>query len=205
MRVRFDLRPAEFVERERKQHSFNLMRLLMVLLLSAFLVSSGFYIFMTFLETRALQSEIEIKQDDVANLEGSQAALLAEIARLKSQEAQFVKTLSIMQSEPPTLEVLNAIETNTEYGMGMNSIRFVETKGTNNNVTYTATVDATAASEEQILALTNGLSKNDLFSGVIMPTSKRDEKTGRVAFTLSLPLRPFGQGPSFTGGREVKP
>ncbi|NLL37120.1 MAG: hypothetical protein GX256_06325 [Fretibacterium sp.] len=192
MRVRFDLRPAEFVERERKQRSFNPVRLLAVLLLLFFLLSTGFYVTSAIFETRALRSEIELCLDEVSGLEASQAALLAEIARLKKQEAQFAKTLEIMQSEPPTLEVLNAIETHMDYGMGVNSIRFSQASGTD-SVSYTATVDATAVSEEQIISLTNGLGGDALFFSVTMPSSKRDEKTGRVSFALSLVLRPFGQ------------
>ena len=58
MKVRFDLRPAEFLERERKRHSFSAVRLLAVALLLSFVASSGFYIVMAFLETRMLQSDI---------------------------------------------------------------------------------------------------------------------------------------------------
>ena len=124
MKVRFDLRPAEFLERERKRHSFNIVRLLAVALLLSFVASSGFYIVMAFLETRVLQSDIEILEGEVADLEASQAALLGEIARLKSREEQFKKTLEIMQSESPTLEILNALETHMEPGMRVNTVRF---------------------------------------------------------------------------------
>lgn len=204
MRVQFDLRPAEFVEKERKLSSFNLVRLLAVILLLAFMGSSGYYIVLTFLETRALRSEIEIRENEVSNMEVSQKALLAEISRLKERETQFAKTLGIMQSEPATLEVLNALETHIEYGTGLNSVRFVQ-GAAGSGVAYTATVDATAASEEQIIALTKGLSESGLFFGVIMPSTKKDEKTGRVSFTLSLALRPFGQSASLAGGQESKP
>ena len=118
MRVQFDLRPAEYLERERKRHSFSFVRLLTVLLLLAFFASSGFYIVMAFIETQDLQSRIEVLEGEIADLESSKTALLAEIARLKEREEQFKKTLEIMQSEPPTLEVLNALETHMERGMG---------------------------------------------------------------------------------------
>lgn len=129
MKVRFDLRPAEFLERERKRHSFNIVRLLAVALLLSFVASSGFYIVMAFLETRVLQSDIEILEGEVADLEASQAALLGEIARLKSREEQFKKTLEIMQSESPTLEILNALETHMEPGMRVNTVRFASSAG----------------------------------------------------------------------------
>ena len=95
MRVQFDLRPAEYLERERKRHSFNFVRLLAVLLLLAFFASSGYYIVLAFLETQDLQSQIEITEGEIADLEVSRTALTAEIARLKEQEGQFRKTLEI--------------------------------------------------------------------------------------------------------------
>lgn len=200
MRVQFDLRPAEFLERERKRHSFSVVRLLAVLLLFSFLASSGFYTTMAFLEMQALQSEIEVLEGEVADLEVSQTALTAEIGRLRAREEQFRKTLGIMQSEPPTLEVLNALETHMELGMGVNAVRFVPATGEDKAVFYNATVDATALTEEQIIALTDGLSGSGLFSAVTMPSTQKDEKTGRVSFSLALVARPFGQASS-EGGR----
>ena len=194
MKAQFDLRPAEYLERERKRHSFNFVRLLAVVLLLAFFASSGYYVVMAFLETQDLQSQIEIAEGEIADLETSQKALIAEIARLKEQEEQFRKTLEIMQSEPPTLEVLNALEAHMERGVGANSVRFTPSVGENKTVFYTVAVDASAATEEQIIALTDGLSGSGLFSTVTMPSTKKDEKTGRVSFTLTLIARPFGQG-----------
>ena len=201
MRVQFDLRPAEYLERERKRHSFNFVRLVTVLLLLAFFASSGFYIVMAFIETQDLQSRIEVLGGEIADLESSKTALLAEIARLKEREEQFKKTLEIMQSEPPTLEVLNALETHMERGMGVNSVRFVPNAREDKTVFYVVTVDASAAAEEKIIALTDGLSSSGLFSAVSMPSTKKDEKTGRVSFTLTLVARPFGQGVP-EGGRQ---
>ena len=201
MKAQFDLRPAEYLERERKRHSFNFVRLLAVVLLLAFFTSSGYYVVMAFLETQDLQSQIEIAEGEIADLETSQKALIAEIARLKEQEEQFRKTLEIMQSEPPTLEVLNALEAHMERGVGANSVRFTPSVGENKTVFYTVAVDASAATEEQIIALTDGLSGSGLFSAVSMPSTKKDEKTGRVSFTLTLVARPFGQGVP-EGGRQ---
>lgn len=201
MKAQFDLRPAEYLERERKRHSFNFVRLLAVVLLLAFFTSSGYYVVMAFLETQNLQSQIEIAEGEIADLETSQKALTAEIARLKEQEEQFRKTLEIMQSEPPTLEVLNALEAHMERGVGANSVRFTPSVGENKTVFYTVAVDASAATEEQIIALTDGLSGSGLFSTVTMPSTKKDEKTGRVSFTLTLVARPFGQGVP-EGGRQ---
>ena len=149
---------------------------------------------MAFIETQDLQSQIEIAEGEIADLETSQTALTAEIARLKEREEQFRKTLGIMQSEPPTLEVLNALEAHMERGVGANSVRFVPNAREDKTVFYTVAVDASAATEEQIISLTDGLSGSGLFSTVTMPSTKKDEKTGRVSFSLTLVARPFGQG-----------
>ena len=193
MRGRFDLRPAEFLEQERKRHTFSVVRLLAVALLLSFMTSSGFYIVLAFIETQALQSDIAVWEGDLAGLETSQTALAEEITRLKAREEQFKKTLEIMQSESPTLEVLNALETHMEPGMRVNAVRFVSSAGQDQTVFYTVTVDATAMTEEQIIALTDGLSGSGLFSAVTMPSTQKDEQTGRVSFALTLVARPFGQ------------
>ena len=160
MRVQFDLCPAEYLARRKKRHSFNATRILAVLLLLFFLVTGIGYIVMAFLETRALASDIEMQEDAVAKLEADQNELTAEIARLKNREQQYAKTLEIMRNEPPTIEALSAIETNMDQGMGMTSIHFAPGKSSNEEgpVVYTADVDATALVEDQITALTTGLS-----------------------------------------------
>ena len=194
MRLQFDLRPAEYLEIERKRTSFNPIRLLAILLLFAFLAICGAYIAFAFMEVQTLSDEIEERQTMVDALEAQQRSLTAEINRLKNRETEFTKTLRIMQNEPATLEVLNAIETHLHQGMGLNSIRFVPvtTRGSD-SVSYNATVEATALTEEQIIAMTDGLSGSGVFSGVTMPSSQRDEAAGRVNFNLLLNVRPLGE------------
>lgn len=205
MRVQFDLRPAEYLEIERKRSSFNPIRLLAILLMFAFFATCIGYLAMAFLETQALQSEIEDREAMIADLEADQNNLTAEINRLKNRETQFIKTLRIMQSEPPTLEVLNALETHMDAGMGLKSVRFTPANAgnrgrntsSNETIAYNATVEASAVTEDQIVSLTNGLSGSGVFSGVTMPSSERrqdrDDTTERVHFSLLLNARPLGQ------------
>ncbi len=191
MRVQFDLRPVSLLEKERKKRGFNVVRLLAMILLLVFLAGSIFYIATVSIKVMGLQGEIEMKESEVTSLESGQRALEAEIKRLKAEEKVYADTLKIMQDDLPTLEVLNALEANMAPGMAANTLRFTPPRvagGSN-----TAVLDATAAAEDQIIELTNGLSSSGVFSGVTMPTSKRDDKTGRVAFTLNLDLRPIGQ------------
>lgn len=216
MRVQFDLTPEEYYARERKRHSFNPLRLIMSLLFVAFLATTIGYIAYAFMEMQGLQSEIEMKEDEVASLEASQTGLNTEIARLKAKEEQFVKTLEIMRNEPPTLEVMNALETHLSPGMGLTNVRFVPAaakttarsnraqKNVSELVTYTATVEATSATEDQIVALTDGLSGSGVFSGVSMPSSTKDDETKRVNFNLTLDVLPFGKINSAPGGEAGK-
>lgn len=191
MRVQFDLRPVSLLEKERKKRGFNLTRLLAMVLLLVFLATSIFYIATVTLKVMELQSEIEMKEGEVTALEGSQRALEAEINRLKAEEKIYADTLKIMQDDLPTLEVLNALDMNMSDGMAVSRLVFSPSRTAGGP--STAVLEATSSAEDQIIELTNGLSSSGVFSGVAMPTSKKDDKTGRVTFTLNLVLRPIGQ------------
>jgi hypothetical protein len=191
MRVQFDLRPASLLEKERKKSSFNVVRLLMVLLLLFFVVSSVGYIGRMTLALMSLREAIEIKQDEVGTLESIKQGLQAEINRLKARERVFTDTLKIMQDELPTLEVLRALEENMASGMAAAKLTFSPPRAPGGAAV--AVLDATAAGERQIIDLTTGLSASGVFSEVTMPSSRLDEKTGRVSFTLNMVLRSMGQ------------
>ena len=191
MRVQFDLRPATLLEKERKKTSFNLIRTLAILLLILFFVSSGAYIGLMTWNMFSLRDSVDNKRDEVESMEGQKMALEAELRRLAAQEAVYACTLKIMQDDLPTLEVLSAFEDHMAYGMGLNTLRFGNTAAGGTPVT----VDSTAAREDQIIDLYDGL----MGSGVFAPTStgmtnsKRDDRTGRVSFTLNLVAFPIGQ------------
>ena len=187
MRIQFDLRPESVMEKERKKTSFSSMRLLVMLLLVIFFLSNGYYIVTMTLKMLDLQDMIEYKENEVSSLDSQSRQLEAEIRRLQDRERVFTSTLKIMQDDLPTLEILNALETYMELGMGLNTLRCVS--GTPN----TAVLTASAAVEEQIVNFTEGLSRCGVFSSVNMPSSTRDDNTGRVTFTLNLSILPIGQ------------
>jgi len=191
MRVQFDLRPASLLEKERKKSSFNIMRLLMSIFLLCFVLTSGFYIGMSTLSMINLRGSIEDKENEVSNMEASKLALEAEISRLKAREKVFSDTLKIMQSDLPTLEVLGALDRGMDRGMGASVLRFIPPNAAGAPVT--ATLDATAANEDQIISLTSSLAGSGVFSEVTMVSSRLDERTGRVSFTLNLNLFSIGQ------------
>jgi cell division protein FtsB len=188
--MQFDLRPVELLQKEIKKKSFSLMRLLVTLLFLFFVGSSGFYLATMTLKAIGLKEEIEYKQLEVDDLETSQRSLEAEIRRLQGREKVFSETLKIMQDDLPTIEAFNALESNTEYGMRLESVKFAAGQAGGAN---TLTVDASAATEDQIVQFTDGLTESGVFSQVRMPSSRLDEGTGRVAFTLVLSLLNIGQ------------
>lgn len=187
MKMQFDLRPADLMKKESKKRSFNLMRLLIILLLLLFLISNGFYIMKTTLSVLALRDSVEYKRSEVSRLEASKVALEAEIRRLQEREKVFTDTLKIMQDDLPTLELFEALETCMEPNMRISDLRF--TAGREPLVILNATADT----DEQTTIFRIGLENSGVFSRVTMPTSKLDEKTKRVQFTLNLTLLPIGQ------------
>ncbi|MDR2179896.1 MAG: hypothetical protein LBP21_06285 [Synergistaceae bacterium] len=189
MRVQFDLRPATLLEKERKRTSFNLMRTLAIILLLLFFPSTMGYIGWMAWNILSMRGDVEDKRNEVENMEGEKTALEGEIRRLQAQEAMYASTLKIMQDDLPTLEVLNAFEKHMVRRMGLNTLRFGNTTPTGTTVT----VDATAATEEQIINLYAGLMSSGVFASGSMSNSKRDDKTGRVSFTLNLTALPIGQ------------
>ena len=191
MRVQFDLRTATLLEKERKKTSFNLIRTLAILLLFLFFVSSGAYIGLMAWNMVSLIDSVDNKRDEVESMEGQKMALEAEIVRLKGQEAVYASTLKIMQDDLPTIEALNALENNVDYGMRLESVKFAV--GQPSGASSLLTVEASAATEDQIVQFSDGLTESGVFSQVRMPSSKLDEKTGRVSFTLTLSLLPIGQ------------
>jgi hypothetical protein len=137
----------------------------------------------------SMQSKNEEKRNDVEGMEIERRALEAEVQRLKAREAVYVNTLKIMQDDLPTLEVLNAFEEHMEYGMGLNSLRFANPAAGRMPVV----VDATAATEEQIIRLYDGLMSSGVFASGSMSNSRRDDRTGRVSFTMNLVTVPIAQ------------
>jgi cell division protein FtsL len=190
MRVQFDLRPASLLEKERKRTSFNVIRIVAFVLLAVFLLTTVGYVGWMTTQMINLQSNIDDLLGNVENMEGERMALAAEINRLREQERTYANTLKIMQDDLPTLEVLNAFEENMAYGLGLNTFRFTNPAQGGGTM---AVLEATAATEEQITLLSDNLKACGVFSDVNMPTSRRDERTGRVSFTLNLVALPIGQ------------
>jgi cell division protein FtsB len=184
MRTRFDLRPADLIKKEGKKRSFNPVRLLVILVFLLFLGSTSFYLVNSTFEVLDLKSSVESKQSEVSRLEADRVALEAEITRLQQRERMFTDALKIMQEDLPTLEMFKALETYAEPGMRFFDLRYAAPQ---------VMLNARADTEEQITLFRVELENSGVFSKVDMPTSKLDEKTRKVLFTLNLTLLPIGQ------------
>jgi len=189
MRVQFDLRPAGMVEKERKKKGFNLTRIIAVLLMLAFLASSGGYIATMTLQSFRLRDEIVTRQSMVSSLQMERVALERQVNELRARERVFADALRVMNEDLPTIEVLHALEANMDlFGIGFNSLRFV-TGAAGNVVEVTGLV----ASDRQIIDFSDRLSATGIFRDVFLPITQLNEATGMISFTLRMPVRPIGE------------
>jgi cell division protein FtsB len=196
MKVQFDLRPTDLLQKEDRKASFNLTRLIVVLLFLVFLGVTGFYIVTTTFAVWSLGDSVEYKRSEVRRLEAGKAALDAEIKRLQEREKLFADTLKIMQDDLPVLEVFEAIENCVEYGMRISDLKFAP------GAPPLVVLNAAAGTDEQTTRFRIGLENSGVFSKVTMPASRLDEKSRTVLFTLNLTPLPIGQIKPYAAPQE---
>jgi len=189
MRVQFDLRPIDMVEKERKKTGFNLTRLVAILLILAFFISTIGYIGRTMLNIFTLRDEIETSERAVAALRAETTVLRGEVNNLVAREGVYANALRIMNEDLPTIEVLRALELDMDdYGIGLTTLRFI-TAATGNSVEVTGQV----ASDRQIIEFSERLRFAGVFSSVRLVSTSLNENTGMVSFTLQMPVYPIGE------------
>jgi hypothetical protein len=195
MRVQFDLRPAGLLEKERKQKSFNLTRTIAIILMLLFFGSSSYYLVMMTLHRIRLEDVVSERESMIFTLETEKSGLERQVNELKAREKVFADTLKIMQDDLPTIEVLDALETNMDdYGIGFNSLRFVIGR-VDRGVKAPDVVEVTGlvASDKQIIDFSDRLRAAGVFSDVFLPVTTRNDQTGMISFTLRMPVYPIGQ------------
>jgi len=185
MRVQFDLRPAGMVEKERKKTGFNLTRIIAILLMGAFFMASVGYLAIMTMQYFILQEEVLQREVSVSRLDMERAALQGRVNELRARETVFAETLRIMQDDLPTIEVLNALETNMDiFGIGLDTLRFVAD---------VIEVTGTVATDRQVIDFSDRLRASGVFSNVFLPVTALNEQTGMISFTLRMPYFPIGQ------------
>lgn len=187
----FDLRPAEYVEREQRRHTFSAIRLTSVFLALMFVLSCGGYIALALREFHELSSKIMKRQEEVTELEARQTALTADISRLKEREEKIAGTLKAMGQELPALEVMDTLERLCGTEIRFTTVRFAHSSGEEEKEACAVIVEG--ESSAPISELTEKMSNEAFFSGVEMLNSAQ---TGDGTTTFSLLLTTNLQGPA---------
>ena len=179
-----DLRPAEFVELERRRYSFNPNRLALWGLLAGFLMMSAGTISYTFMTIQNLRQSIEDMRDNVGSITSRRQNLERQNSELESKRKQTEKILDFLKGDIPVLEILNALEVNMPEGVKYDNADF--TLGPMGGVNVV--VDGKARSDKEIIDMTEGLKDSGLFESVLLPVSQRDQLQRRV-FKLILRVK----------------
>ena len=179
-----DLRPAEYIELERRRYSFNPNRLILWGLLTGFLMMSAGTITYAFLMNYRMHEDIEDMQSNVSTLTIKRQELEKENAKLEKRRQHTEQILEFLKNDMPVLEVLNAIEVNVKDGIKYDNADF--TKGLLGGVTVV--IDGKARGDKEIIAMSEGLKESGLFDSVMIPFSQKDQLQRKV-FKMILKVK----------------
>ena len=179
-----DLRPAEYVELERRRYSFNPNRLVLWGLLAGFLMMSAGTMSYAFLTVHKLNEEIEYMRDNVNSLTILRQGLERTNSELEQKRRRTEKILDFVKSDIPVLEILNALEVNITNGIKYDNADF--TLGPFGGVNVI--VDGKARDDKDIITMTEGLKESGLFESVMLPVSQKDQLQRKV-FKLVLRMK----------------
>ena len=179
-----DLRPAEYVELEKRRYSFNANRLIFWGLLSSFLLLSIATIFFSITRINHLKLEIDYMRANVNDLTRRRIELTEANSKLERQKDKTEKILEFLKTDIPILEIMNALEANSGTGVKFDTATYsrVLTGG------FSVVIDGKAADDKSILQMTEGLKQNDLFKSVMLPVSQKAQ-TQQIIFKLVLTVR----------------
>ena len=181
---RLDLRPAEYVELERRRYSFNPNRLIFWGLLVGFIMLSIGTISFALMRIIDIDLALEDKRISNTDLLTRRAELARSNADLEKKRKDTERVLDFLKSDIPVLEILNAFEANAAEGL-----KFEEADFSRNTAgMITVTIDGKASNEDAILNTTEGLKRCGLFSDVRLPISLR-AMTGQMVFKIILRVK----------------
>ena len=200
--ARFDLRPPEYVSRERRRRSFNPLRLAALVSISAFLAANAWHTAAALLTIRSLDAALRERRQMIGALEQRRGPLLEEISRLRERTGRLMERTEFLEEETPVLEALMEIERRVEPGTWLTGVRIFPLEGSDVRA-YGASVEGSSDSEEELIALSDGLRDSAVFTSVTLPVARKEEGSGRrVVFEMSLVLNPLNRG---TAGEEGEP
>ena len=179
-----DLRPAEYVELERRRYSFNPNRLALWGLLAGFLMMSAGTIVYAFFTIHSLRESIEDMRYNVSSLTERRQTLERTNSQLEQQRRHIEKILDFLKGDIPILEILNALEVNMTNGIKYDNADFTlgPLRGVN------VVVDGKARNDKEIITMTEGLKESGLFDSVMLPVSQKDQLQRKV-FKLVLRVK----------------
>lgn len=159
--------------------------MLMLSLLMIFLAVVGFGSFMIFTDYWALNTEVDVLMERVLDFTEVKLKLSEEVGRLVATEQAYAASLSTMQRELPSIEILTAIDRTLPEGVKLTGVTINE-----NNVSLTGA----ANSEESVVRTTRGLLDSGVFSTAAVPVANRTGNDAEgIKFSLSLVPLPFGE------------
>ena len=179
-----DLRPAEYVELERRRYSFNPNRMALWLLLAGFFMTAAGTISYAFINIQSLSEKIEDLRVSESSIAIRRQTLEKKNSELEAQRRHTEKILDFLKGDIPLLEILNALEVNQAEGIKYDSAMF--TLGPLGGVNVV--VDGKAGDDSQIISMTEGLKESGLFESVMLPFSQKDQLQRKV-FKLVLRVK----------------
>ena len=184
---KLDLRPAEYVELERRRYSFNPNRIILWGLLVAFVMLSIGTISFAWMRMRDLDLELEDMRIANSDLLARRTELAKTNADLENQQKQTEQILEFLKRDIPVLEVMGALETHFAAGVKLDEADFSRMALGR----VLVTIDGKASDEKAILAMTEGLKQCGLFDDVRLPVSQKAQ-TGQIIFKLLLRVKETG-------------
>ena len=184
---RLDIRPAEYVELERRRYSFNPNRIILWGLLVAFVMLSIGTISFALMRVRDLELELEDKRIANSDLLAQRTALARSNAELERQQKRTEDILNFLRGDMPVLEILGAMESHFAAGVKLDEADF--SRAALGGITVV--IDGKAADEKSILAMTESLKQSNMFEDVRLPISQKAQ-TGQIIFKLILRVKEAG-------------
>ena len=179
MIVKLDLRPDSV--KNVKPPKTRKVWLFMVCMFLVFGAAVAYSWFVMAKDILFLQGKISDLSHQIGNLNNIRAGLMAELTRLDRQEQVYASSLSIMQQELPTIEILNSIEVAIVRGVILNSLSLSDAN---------LKLDGVANIEDNIVQTARNLLDSGTFSQAQVPIVTR-ENMGPEGLRFSLSLAPM--------------
>lgn len=180
-----DLRPMDYVELEKRRHTFGITKIALVASLLAFFGTSLWTLYYGITQTEELKERIVQVREANSEFIQRRRELTEANNKLDQQRRSAERILNFFRGNIPALEVMNALEANSGEGVKFTDADFVR----GNNGEITVTVNGSATEENLVMLLSEGLQRSRVFENVTVPMSRRDILGRGMMFRLVLKVR----------------